>query len=110
MPGTELLDAAEHERAALDHANDEDALRVAGNTNPTSLAISISNAVYEGKPPMLRAIGAGAINQAQKALAIARGYVAQQGYDLFVKPGFVTFQTDEGENRTAMTFRVMVTH
>lgn len=109
MPVLDATDA-ERQQAARDHTNDEDCLRVAGTTNVQGLATSIAQSIYEGNPPVLRAIGAGAINQAQKALAVARGIVASCGYDLYVKPGFSTFVTESGEDRTAMTFRVVVDH
>ncbi len=49
----------------------------------------------------VQAIGAGAVNQAVKAIAIARGFVAPGGLDLVVVPAFVDIQI-EGEERTAI--------
>jgi stage V sporulation protein S len=46
---------------------------------------------------MLRAIGAGAVNQAIKACAIARGYVAPRGIDLSIRPGFATVTMRDGD-------------
>lgn len=49
----------------------------------------------------MQAIGAGAINQAIKAVAIARGFVAPSGVDLVCIPAFTDIQID-GEERTAI--------
>ena len=53
----------------------------------------------------MQAIGAGAINQAVKAIAIARGYVAPAGMDLVCIPGFIDITID-GEERTAIKFLI----
>jgi len=49
----------------------------------------------------VQAIGAAAINQAVKAVAIARGYMAPAGVDLVCIPGFVDVMVDD-EERTAI--------
>jgi len=51
----------------------------------------------------MQAVGAGAINQSVKAIAIARGFVAPNGIDLICIPGFVEIEID-GEERTAIKF------
>ena len=53
----------------------------------------------------LQAVGAGAVNQAVKAIAIARGYVAPNGIDLVAIPAFVEIDID-GEQRTAIRFMI----
>ncbi len=50
-------------------------------------------------------MGAGAVNQAVKAIAIARGYVAPNGIDLITIPAFAEIAI-EGEERTAIRFIV----
>ena len=84
----------------------EEILRVSGNSPAEKLAAAISHHVYDGKRIALRAIGAGAVNQAMKAVAIARGYVAPRGIDLSVVPGFVDVEMPD-RNVTAMLFRVL---
>lgn len=84
-----------------------DEMRVSAGSNPQSLAAAISHAIYDGRPVTLRAIGAGAICQAQKALAIARGFVAPRGFDLAVVPGWANVVGDRGDDLSAMTFRVI---
>lgn len=80
-------------------------LRVAARTPTAELASAISHALYDGKKVILRAIGAGAVNQAVKGLVVAQGYVAQRGLVLANRPGFVTVPM-EGEERTAIVFHV----
>lgn len=77
--------------------SEDQPLRVSAGSNPQSVASAIAHAVYEHKTVRLRAIGAGAVNQAAKGIAIARGYVAPRGYDLVCKPGFTTVQSRDGE-------------
>lgn len=84
---------------------DEEILRVKGSSSAQSLASAIAHATYEGKPIVLRAIGAGAVNQAVKACAIARGYVATRGDNLAFIPGFDTVAMKDG-NISAITLKV----
>ena len=53
----------------------------------------------------MQAIGAGAVNQSMKAIAIARGYLAPAGVNLIAIPAFVEVEID-GQERTAIHFRV----
>lgn len=77
--------------------NEEQFLRVSAGSNPQSVASAIAHAVYDNRQVKLRAVGAGAVNQAVKAIAIARGYVAPRGLDLTCKPGFTTIESRDGE-------------
>ena len=93
---------------AADNVQDgENLLRVAGGSNARDLAAAIANAVYAGKPPKLRAVGAGAVNQAVKACAIAAGYVAPTGRILSFRPGFDNIQSRDGQI-SAVTLQVLV--
>jgi stage V sporulation protein S len=76
---------------------EETILKVGGGSNPQSTASAIAHAVYEHRQVKLRAVGASAVNQAVKAIAIARGYVAPRGLDLTCKPGFTTIESHDGE-------------
>lgn len=82
-------------------------MRVSNSSNPASLASAISHAIYDNKKVTLRAIGHGAIGQAVKAIAIARGYVAPRGFDIAIIPGWTTAEGKFGDNVSAMTFRVI---
>ena len=76
---------------------EEPFLRVSAGSNPQSVASAIAHAVYDNRSVKLRAVGAGAVNQAVKAIAIARGYAAPRGLDLTCKPGFTTIESRDGE-------------
>jgi stage V sporulation protein S len=78
-------------------SKDEPFLRVSAGSNPQSVASAIAHALYADHQVKLRAVGAGAVNQAVKALAIARGYVAPRGLDLTCRPGFTTIESRDGE-------------
>lgn len=67
---------------------EEDVLRVAAGSDVQAVASAIAYALYEKPRVKVRAVGAGAVSQATKAIAIARGYVAPMGLDLYARPGF----------------------
>lgn len=75
--------------------------KVSAKSNPSSVAGALAGALRERGRAELQAIGAGAINQAVKAIAIARGYVAPGGMDLVCIPAFIDIAI-EGEERTAI--------
>lgn len=85
----------------------EDVIRVSSSSNANSLGQAIAHSVYGRKIPKLRAIGAGAVNQAVKACAIARGYVAVRGMNLSVVPGFETIDID-GAPISAVTLQIII--
>lgn len=76
---------------------EEKYLRVSGGSNAQSVGSAIAHALYENPSVRLRAVGASAVNQAVKAIAIARGYVAPRGLDLVCKPGFTTVDSRDGQ-------------
>lgn len=78
-----------------------DVFKVSAKSNPSSVAGALAGVIRERGRAELQAIGAGAINQAIKAVAIARGYVAPGGMDLVCIPAFIDI-TIEGEERTAI--------
>lgn len=80
-----------------DVSAEEPFLRVSASSNPQSVASAIAHAIYDKHEVKMRAVGAGAVNQAVKAMAIARGYVAPRGLDLVCKPGFTTIESRDGE-------------
>lgn len=82
-------------------------LRVRGSSDVTALAGAISHAVYAGKEVWLRAIGAAAVNQAIKGVAIANSYVASRAMTLAVRPGFTTVTMDDGDV-SAIVLQVIV--
>ena len=64
-------------------------LKVSSKSNPNSVAGAIAGIVTEKGQAELQAIGAGAINQVVKAIAIARGYIAPLGIDLITIPAII---------------------
>lgn len=77
-------------------------LRVASKSNPNSVAGMMAVQFREGAERVeLQAIGAGATNQALKAVAIVRGFMAPSGVDLVCIPVFSEIQMD-GMDRTAL--------
>ena len=82
-----------------------DSLKVSSKSNPNSVAGALVAVIREQGYVEMQAVGAGAINQAIKAVAIARGFVAPAGMDLVCAPAFADI-TIAGENRTAIKLLV----
>lgn len=76
-------------------------LKVSSNSNPNSVAGALAGVIREHGKAEIQAVGAGAINQAIKAIAIARGFVSPSGIDLVCIPAFTDIEID-GEERTAI--------
>jgi stage V sporulation protein S len=80
-------------------------LKVSAQSNPKSVAGALAAVLRERGSAEVQAVGAGAVNQAIKAVAIARGFVAPNGIDLISIPAFAEIAID-GEERTAIRFIV----
>ena len=78
-----------------------DVLKVSTRSTPNSVAGAIAGVIREKGSVEIQAIGAGAANQAVKAVAIARGYLAPAGVDLVCVPAFATVEID-GAGRPAI--------
>ena len=78
-----------------------DVLKVSAKSSPNAVAGALAGVLRERGGAELQAIGAGALNQAVKAVAIARGFVAPSGVDLICIPAFTDVIID-GEERTAI--------
>jgi stage V sporulation protein S len=78
-------------------------IKVASNSSVKAVAGSITKSFEEGKGVEMSAIGAGAVNQAVKAMAMARGFLSLKGRDLYTAPGFDTVEI-EGSEKTAIKF------
>jgi len=76
-------------------------LKISSKSNPNSVAGAIAGLVKESNKAEMQAIGAGALNQAVKAVAIARGFVAPSGKNLVCIPAFTDIVID-GDERTAI--------
>ncbi|MCD6554398.1 MAG: stage V sporulation protein S [Chloroflexi bacterium] len=82
-----------------------DIIKVSARSRSTAVAGAIAGVVREHGRAEAQAIGAGAVNQAIKAVAIARGYLALDGIDVICIPAFVEVDI-EGQERTAIKFIV----
>jgi stage V sporulation protein S len=80
-------------------------LKVSTKSNPNSVAGAMAGAVRQAGAVEVQVVGAGALNQAVKAVAIARGYVAPAGIDLVCIPTFADIVID-GERRTAIRLSI----
>jgi stage V sporulation protein S len=88
-----------HDEAAI--------VRVAADSRPTAVAGAIAGMVRTGTHPIVQAIGAGAVNQAVKALIIARGYLESDGVNIACVPSFSEMIID-GLERTAVRLEVIL--
>lgn len=79
--------------------------KVSAQSKPKSVAGALAAVIREKGMAEIQAVGAGAVNQAIKAIAITRGYVAPNGIDLVTIPAFVEITIDQ-EERTAIKFIV----
>jgi len=76
-------------------------LRVSAKSKPNSVAGAIAGVIRERGSVEVQTIGAGALNQAVKAVAIARGFLAPSGVELVCIPSFSDIAID-GNERTAI--------
>jgi stage V sporulation protein S len=91
--------------AALQAGEDHEVLKVSSRSNPNSVAGAMAGVIRSAGAVEVQVVGAGALNQAVKALAIARGYVAPTGMDLVCVPTFADIEID-GERRTAIRLSI----
>ncbi|MBR2847172.1 MAG: stage V sporulation protein S [Clostridia bacterium] len=80
-------------------------LKVSSKSVPNSVAGALAEVIRTDNNAEIQAIGAGAINQAIKAIAIARGFLAPSGIDLVCIPAFTDIEVN-GEKRTAIRLLV----
>ena len=76
-------------------------LKVSSKSNPSKVAGAIANIYRENGECEMQTVGAGSLNQAIKAVAIARGFVAPMGIDLVIVPAFNDIEI-AGEAKTAI--------
>lgn len=82
-----------------------DVIKVKANSRTAAVAGAIAGVVREHHRADVQAIGAGAINQAVKALVLAKGYLAEDGINVICIPEFVDVDID-GKVRTAIKLSV----
>lgn len=95
--------------ATTEPVDADNLMRVSATTPPQAVAQSINKAIFgQHQMPMIRAVGAGAVCQAVKGIAIARGLVATQGRDLATTIGFTTIKGESGQDISAQIFHLFL--
>lgn len=82
-----------------------DVIKVSGTSRTSAVAGAIAGVIREHKHAEVQAIGASAVNQAVKALALAKSYLVNDGINIIFTPEFVDVDI-EGKIRTAIKFVV----
>jgi len=85
---------------SVPHSNAE-VLKVSTRSRPSAVAGAIAGVIRESGLAEVQSIGAGATNQAIKAVAIARSYLSEEGIDIFCVPSFIDVAIED-EERTAI--------
>lgn len=91
---------------STEHSFSSDCLKVSSKSSPASVAGAIAGMIKDGVPVEMQAVGAGAVNQAIKAIAISRGFLSPIGIEIACIPSFADIIID-GEYRTAIRFAVV---
>lgn len=81
-------------------------LKVSSKSSPASVAGAIAGMVKDGVEVEIQSVGAGAVNQAVKAIAISRGFLSPIGIEIACVPSFADIVID-GEYRTAIRFKMV---
>ena len=87
------------------HTPEAGCLKVSSKSSPASVAGAIAGMVKDGVGVEIQAVGAGAVNQAVKAIAISRGFLSPVGIEIACIPSFADIVID-GEYRTAIRFAI----
>jgi len=80
-------------------------LKVSSKSSPSSVAGAIAGMIKDGISVDIQSVGAGAVNQAVKAIAISRGFLAPVGIEIVCCPSFADIDI-KGQKRTAIRFKV----
>ena len=99
-----LTDSVEEDVGTYTDAK-PDIIKVSARSRSTAVAGAIAGVIRQHNMAEVQAIGAGAVNQAVKALAIARGYLERDEIDIVTIPYFTEVDID-GQERTAVRFQV----
>jgi len=99
---------AHHDPATITFFSaDDDLIKVAASSPPHDMAYAIVRSIQNGRHPVMRALGHGAIGQAVKAQVIARGMAAPLGIDLLYLPAFDNIVGNEGKELSVIVWRVL---
>ncbi len=86
--------------------SEQDIIRVSSSSSVQDVGAAIAHKVYDDRRAVVRAVGAGAVNQAVKAIAVARGFAAPRGLDIVARHGFATVPGRDGTDISAVSFDV----
>lgn len=102
-----LMNKQQHDvvEDVVQEAESMDIIKVSARSRTTAVAGAIAGVIRESGRAEVQAIGAGAVNQATKAVAIARGYLALDGMEIVCIPSFTEVDI-EGQERTAVRMLV----
>lgn len=101
----DLTDVVSEASGFFEVSDKVDIIKVSARSRSTAVAGAIAAVIREHRYAEVQAIGAGAVNQAVKALAIARGYLSRDEIDIIFTPFFTEVEID-GQERTAVRFQV----
>lgn len=86
---------------------DTDIIKVSSHSGVNAVAGAIAGTIREHKKADIEVIGAGALNQAMKAVIIARGFLSLEGMELWMQPSFSQISIN-GDERTAIHLSLVV--
>lgn len=89
------------DQVAVSRQSEAEVLKVSTRSRPSAVAGAIAGVIRESGMAEVQSIGAGATNQAIKAVAIARSYLSEEGIDIVCVPSFIDVAIDD-EERTAI--------
>lgn len=81
-------------------------LKVSSKSSPANVAGAIAGIIKDGKTVEIQSVGAAAVNQAVKSVAISRGFLSPVGIEISIVPAFATISINN-ETRTAIRFKVI---
>ncbi len=99
-------DERQNVSASIENKVENGFLKVSSKSSPASVAGAIAGMVKDGVEVEIQSVGAGAVNQAVKAIAISRGFLSPIGIELACIPSFADIVID-GEYRTAIRFKMV---
>ncbi len=105
-PESRPMESRQLQEVARPSRNGTNIIKVSSTSRTTAVAGAIAGVIREQRVALVQAIGASAVNQAIKAVAIARTYLEQDGLDLWCQPSFVDVEIN-GQERTALRLHVV---
>lgn len=82
-------------------------LKISSKSNVNAVAGAIAGLIKDNKSVEMKAVGAGAVNQAIKSVIIANGFIAPTGQKIKIEPAFCTVEIED-EDRSAIKLKLVV--